>query len=212
MNEWSEPDSLRVGDTDLPLWPRGQDAELLSEEPTIVSTRFADEAVYRAALVERLLELEGDPAHSHRMPTGGSKVRHLDQWNSPEAGLLNARAMSLYGQVTSDPAPEVVLSWASIYRSGDYLGPHGHDRATATIVYCLDAGDADFEQNPYAGRLVFADPRIGFCCSLEEQVVTRTLNADLREGTMVLFPGPIVHFVHPYNGRRPRITLSWNLS
>jgi len=31
-------------------------------------------------------------------------------------------------------------------------------------------------------------------------------------GDMILFPGAIVHAVNPYDGKRPRLTLSWNIN
>jgi len=29
---------------------------------------------------------------------------------------------------------------------------------------------------------------------------------------MIIFPSQVVHWVHPYGGERPRITLSWNFA
>ena len=31
-------------------------------------------------------------------------------------------------------------------------------------------------------------------------------------GTMIIFPSQLVHAVNPYTGKRPRITLSWNIN
>ena len=33
-----------------------------------------------------------------------------------------------------------------------------------------------------------------------------------REGTLIMFPGQLVHTVTPYHGETPRITLSWNIN
>lgn len=203
---------LRVGGQDLSIWPPGQEAQLLCQQPSIMATHFEDGQPFHQRLIDHILELEKDPEFTHYMPTGGSKVKHMHLWDSPEAGLLTERALSFFAQAADKVDAEVELSWASIYRNGSYLSPHGHPQATGSVVYCLDSGDPDYERSLYSGKLVFADPRIGYCCNVEESCVTRTLPADMREGTMVLFPGPIVHFVHPYNGTRPRITLSWNIN
>lgn len=37
--------------------------------------------------------------------------------------------------------------------------------------------------------------------------VTPTMNA----GCMLLFPAQLLHYVHPYFGDTPRITMTWNL-
>ena len=203
---------FRLSEEQIRVWPADQEAELLCERPTIVSTCFADADRYRQPLIDRVLELEKDPAFTHHMQTGSSKVENVHQWNLPEAGFIQERALSFYIQVAKRPGSKVDLCWATVYRNGDYLTPHSHDRATGTLVYCLDAGDPDYEKNLFSGKLVFADPRIDYCCNAEENCVTRPLQATMREGTMVLFPGPIVHFVHPYIGSRPRITLTWNVN
>jgi predicted 2-oxoglutarate/Fe(II)-dependent dioxygenase YbiX len=31
-------------------------------------------------------------------------------------------------------------------------------------------------------------------------------------GTMIIFPSQLVHAVNPYTGKRPHITLSWNIN
>jgi hypothetical protein len=102
-------------------------------------------------------------------------------------------------------------SWASIYRSGDYCMPHSHLRANASIVYMLDPGDGDAEDR-MAGRFCFADPRIDACCPDEPGRVTQHLMPNLVPGTMLIFAADYLHSVNPYQGSRPRITMSWNVT
>lgn len=203
---------VRTGDEDLNVWPADQEAEVICEQPTIIATQSGDGAAFRQRLIDYILELEKDPEFTRRMPTGGSKVTRVHDWDLPEANLINERALSFFSQAAKKPDAKIELSWASVYRKGSYLTPHSHPRATGAVLYCLDLGDPDYEQNRYAGQLVFADPRIPYCCNTEDNCVTRALTANLREGMMLLFPGPIMHFVHPYNGTRPRITMSWNIT
>ena len=80
-----------------------------------------------------------------------------------------------------------------------------------SIVYLLDEGDAD-PDDPMAGKLVFADPRIPFCCPHEPGRVTGLLSPDMKPGTMVVFASDYVHTVGPYRGSRPRMTMSWNVA
>ena len=34
----------------------------------------------------------------------------------------------------------------------------------------------------------------------------------MKPGTMIIFPGRMVHGVNPYGGTAPRITLAWNIN
>jgi hypothetical protein len=34
----------------------------------------------------------------------------------------------------------------------------------------------------------------------------------MRAGSMLIFPAHFVHSVNPYTGKRPRITMSWNIN
>ncbi|GJL60854.1 MAG: hypothetical protein NPIRA03_37110 [Nitrospirales bacterium] len=197
---------------ELEIWPPTQEINSLSQEASILATQFADHSIYQSRLVEHILSLEGDPEFSHAMPTGGSKVRHLHLRDIPEASFISNRALELFAKCTQTHDPKIELSWASIYRSGSYLTPHSHPNATGTVTYCLDLGNPDYADNLYAGKLVFTDPRISYCCNVEEECVSRSLAANLNNGMMILFPGKVVHFVHPYNGTRPRISLTWNIN
>ena len=101
--------------------------------------------------------------------------------------------------------------WASVYRDGQYCLPHSHLRSNVSIVYLLDEGDPD-PDDPMAGKLVFADPRIPHCCPQEPGRVTGLLAPDMRAGTMIVFASDYVHAVGPYRGTRPRMTMSWNVT
>lgn len=194
----------------LAAWPHDQVADILSEEPVMMVTQFADAELLNAPLIQRVLELERDPAFSHRMKIGGSKVRNVADWGLPEAELLNERAKAFFSMVADVKFPLVDLSWASISRKYEYLSPHSHLNAEASVVYCLDAGDENPEY-PLNGRLSFADPRLPGCCDKEPGRVTMEVAPPMQAGSMVIFPSDLVHFVHPYYGIRPRITIAWNI-
>ena len=110
----------------------------------------------------------------------------------------------------------VDLSWANIYRAGDYCLPHSHVRATAGIVYFLELGldpGADSATGGAGqGRFLFADPRLKVCCREEEQAMTTPSGPTVHNGMMIMFPGKIVHMVDVFNRPGPRITLSWNVN
>jgi hypothetical protein len=50
------------------------------------------------------------------------------------------------------------------------------------------------------------------CCPDEPGRVTSALLPDMAPGMMILFPSQLMHYVNPYSGETPRITLSWNIS
>jgi predicted 2-oxoglutarate/Fe(II)-dependent dioxygenase YbiX len=89
--------------------------------------------------------------------------------------------------------------------------PHSHLRSNVSIVYLLDPGDPD-PDDAMAGKLIFADPRIPYCCPHEPGRVTGLLVPDLREGTMIIFASDYLHSVNPYRGARPRMSMSWNVT
>jgi hypothetical protein len=89
--------------------------------------------------------------------------------------------------------------------------PHSHMRATASIVYFVDNGDADPE-DPLGGRFFFADPRLPACCGQEADKMTSPQFPESTPGTMLIFPSQLIHSVNPYHGTRARITISWNVN
>jgi len=206
------PPVVRVGGSDIVMWPDGQRIEALSA-PLMAVTHFADSASYHRDLAATILEMERDPAWRDWIFKGGCgmKVRRPDRWGHTAAELIHGRALSLAHRVLSQHDVYTDDCWASVYRDGQYCLPHSHLRSNVSIVYLLDAGDPD-PDDAMAGKLVFADPRIPFCCPHEPGRVTGLLSPDMRDGTMIVFASDYVHTVGPYRGARPRMTMSWNMT
>lgn len=196
----------------LDVWPEGQ-AIQGRVDPAIRLTRFADAERYHAALIARILQLEDDPAASRRYfrAAGGTKILHVDRFGTPEADLIDARARALFRCVLGAAEAVVDLSWANIYRTGDYAMAHSHLRASASVVYCLDQGDPD-EDDSLSGQLNIIDPRLAACCQQQQGFMTSPYLPRMEAGTMIIFPSQLVHAVNPYAGRRPRIMLAWNIA
>ncbi|HUL08917.1 MAG TPA: putative 2OG-Fe(II) oxygenase [Candidatus Acidoferrum sp.] len=207
----ADADTVRIGSAEIAVWPAGQRVQS-AIHPDILITFFADAEAIRGGLVARIHELERDRrfASAPVAAFGGTKVYHLDRWDCPEAELLDARALAFSQQLLKSDSAVIDLSWANIYRDGDYSLPHSHERTAASIVYSVDPGDDD-GADQYAGRLMFVDPRVDACCGIRRGSVTTPQLPLMAPGTMILFPSPFVHCVNPYRGRRPRITLAWNI-
>jgi hypothetical protein len=205
MNEVS------AAERSLPVWPPGQ-AVRPWLEPTVFVARFADHAAYHDRLRATILRLAEDPAAAN--PTEGGtigsvKIYDVDKWGCPAAALVHGRAVELFRLVTRRREAVVDLSWASLYRSGDWCMPHSHPRTLASVLYALDLGETD---DPANGQFCFADPRMKVCCGEQPGYMSTPCAPRLEPGMMMMFPGQTVHFVNPYRGERPRITLSWNIN
>ena len=192
------------------IWPENVRLKQLGD-PAIVTAFFEDAATWHDRLRARLLELGRDPGFGKRYPgCRGTKIDGIHHLDAPELRLATARAEALFRRVLGTPKAVVDAAWANIYLRGDYCMPHSHMRATASIVYCVDPGEDD-PDDPVSGRLFIADPRIAACCRPVQNYMTSPLMPNMRPGTFIIFPAQIVHAVNPYNGSRPRITLSWNV-
>lgn len=199
------------GSTLPPTWPADLEVRPLGEK-TIVRVHFADAPSWHPPLISYLLALADDPAYGRTYPgCRGIKIDGIDRLDTPALRLINGRARALFRHVLGTPEAVIDGAWANIYRSGDYCMPHSHVRAMASVVYSLDPGEPD-PNDPVAGRLFFADPRLAACCRPAANYLTTPIMPDMRAGTMVIFPAHIVHAVNPYTGTRPRITLAWNLN
>jgi Putative 2OG-Fe(II) oxygenase len=206
------PASVVVGNIELPVWPKGQAVEPMSAQLMAIAA-FPDRDSYHPALVEAALAAEKDPQFVVKLFRGGcgTKVRKIPQWSSPAALLIHARALTLAHRTLSRRPVFSDDNWGSIYRDGDHCMPHSHLRSDVSVLYMLDAGDSDPEDE-LAARLCFADPRIEACCPDEPGRVTRHVMPVMTPGTMLIFSSDYLHSVNPYHGARPRITLSWNIT
>jgi len=206
------PSSIRVGSADLPVWPEGQIVEPMSA-PLMAITQFKDWAIYHPSLIDAALAAENDPELRVTLFRGGcgTKVRKVPEWRTPSAQLIHGRALMLAHRTLSRRPVFTDDTWGSIYHDGDHCMPHSHLRSDVSVVYMLDTGDDDLNDK-LAARLCFADPRIDACCPDEPGRVTRHVMPLMTPGTMLIFSSDYLHSVNPYHGRKPRITLSWNIT
>ncbi len=204
--------SIAIAGHEFEVWPKATRVEDWVE-PTVKVVQFSDAERIRPGLVARALDLEHDEILSQAIGgiAGSRKIYHLDRWKCPEADLIDARAKALFKRVVGAETAAVDLSWANIYRRGDYCLPHGHVRATAAVVYFLDLGN-DRQVGPGHGQFCFADPRLKICCQREAHAMTTPCGPTVENGTMIIFPGKLVHFVDTYRDPGTRITVSWNIN
>lgn len=104
-----------------------------------------------------------------------------------------------------------VHGWAMILCDGGYIVAHDHADAHWSIAYYVDAGDADPETDPDSGALAFLSPVGGAGSVGGTSLFPSTFTVRPRDGVLVVFPGWLQHYVHPYRGTRPRISVSCNV-
>ena len=209
-----EAPAYYIGPRKLAVWPEGQGIQRIGAG--IHAVQFADCDQYHSILIDRILEEEAvlrreSPPNTRCL--GGQKIRRstIESWRCPAFELLNARAKSFFRQVLGCDEAVADAWWVNVYRQWESIGPHSHRRATAGVLYCIDPGDKD----PFcemSGKFAFIDPRLDICCQIEEGHMTTPYYPEITAGTMVVFPGRLVHHVAAYAGERPRITMVWNIN
>ncbi len=181
----------------------------------IMVADFDDIDVYHPALIRKILDM-APHAKAARLPIPGAcgvKIYDLDQWGCAEADFIYQRVFGIVSQMFDLPQTVVDLSWASVYQRRDYCMPHSHVRSKIAIVYLLDEGDpVDRKKDRFGGRLCFVDPRIPASCPEGDGIMTRPLFPKMKAGSMIVFPSDFIHWVPPYLGKKPRISLSWDIS
>ena len=114
-------ETIQLGMKPVDVWPKGLDSEVCGD-PAIHRITFADAREYHPRLIARILELEENHRLRRRYFRGGcgTKIHHLEKWASAEAELITARARALFRKVLDCEHAVVDLSWANVYRTGDY--------------------------------------------------------------------------------------------
>ena len=120
-------------------------------------------------------------------------------------------ALELAGAERPSDVEVRAQGWGAVLRRGAYSVPHDHRDAHWSAVWYASAGDPPPASHPSAGCLAFVDPRgpIGPCGPAD--VFPRHAVLAPERGMIVVFPGWLCHFVHPYLGRRPRVSVAYNV-
>lgn len=196
--------------------------EALFASPLVMSLPPSDPA-WRAELAGRLV--------AEARAGGGLRRSNVGGWHSeddlldrPEPCFQALRGLFLEGfrealrlqaeerGVEVDPSLSIqATAWAMVMEDGHYSTPHHHGDAHWASVFYVDVGDQGPEIPAPAGFLSFLDPRGPL--KGEDPMRLFQTRQDLRpkDGLLLFFPGWLVHHVHPYRGRRPRVSVSCNL-
>jgi uncharacterized protein (TIGR02466 family) len=103
-------------------------------------------------------------------------------------------------------------AWANVARAGNYSKPHVHPNSNLSCVYYVDAGNAQ-AADEQSGVIEFMDPRNrpGMFAS-EGTVSFDAYRVVPQTGMLLMFPAWLYHYVHPYRGTEPRISVAFNVT
>lgn len=170
-------------------------ARLIAESATVPSVHRSNVGSWHSP------NLAGRPEQCFRtlLQTVLNQVRETVQT------LANERGQTL------PPMRAGLHSWAMVMKNGDYTIPHDHSEVHWATVYYPDAGDADEAADPASGLLALVDPRHGGRPMPGLDFVGTTYTVLPRTSRLVVFPGWLLHYVHAYRGKRPRVSVSTNV-
>jgi len=112
------------------------------------------------------------------------------------------------------PIRRDIQAWPNVNRLGDYHGPHNHGWSYLSGTYYVQLP----EDNAAAGAMhpaaiTFSDPRYG----AYRHSIAPDANEQARHtfypspGTLLLWPSPLTHYVHPNHSNDIRISISFNI-
>ncbi len=101
-------------------------------------------------------------------------------------------------------------AWANVSRAGAFNKPHTHGGATWSGTYYVDAGDPPPEAED-GTPLLLMDSDQGRANTFFPGLVPMTAFVKPEPGLMVLFPSYLPHMVFVHQGKRPRISIAFNL-
>ena len=170
-----------------------------------------------AALAALLLEeAAAVPSRIHSNVGGWHSAQDLMRRSAPPfqalTGLMTHHLQQGVQQLTGSLPERMGVSgqaWAMVMGDGHHGLPHHHGEAHFSCVYYVDAGEPAPADDPEAGALVFMDPR-GAISAGPLPLYPPVHSLTPETGMFVMFPGYLLHFVRPYRGQRPRISIAAN--
>ena len=108
-------------------------------------------------------------------------------------------------------------SWFHVAQNGGYFQTHTHPNHSWSMVFCINPGDEEPENDFEAGKMLILDPRMNAAMCLDP--ANRDLKREYsfngfklhyKKGTVLIFPSYLQHSVEPYRGKEPRITVAAN--
>jgi uncharacterized protein (TIGR02466 family) len=175
---------------------------------------------HNAALTDLALRLRAAEPGTTRSNAGGwHSAGNIFERDEPLIGMLAQHLQAaiqqmcvVANQITSGriKLEASLYGWINVNNPGDYNTPHCHPGVTWSGVYYIRTGSRAPDR-PLSGRIQFIDPRtrceVGPTNGIEH---TGSIWIGPVDGTLLVFPSYLDHYVHPYFGTGERITLAFN--
>jgi uncharacterized protein (TIGR02466 family) len=194
---------------------------LMTFATPLLKRHWPDSADLNRRLRDLVLDTEEQDAGLSRSNVGGwHSKEELFRSKNPAVGELLQRIMDatqdatarFCGDAVKGTSPEVTVSgWANVSRDGHYNSVHNHVGYTWSGVYYVALGDND-PHMPNNGIIEFLDPRVGIdAAQFPGDAAWPYVRVTPEAGTMLMFPGWLQHWVHPFRGRGERISIAFNV-
>ncbi len=174
----------------------------------LIRGQLCDDAIADAVAAQILERAASVPTVARGELTGWQSDNDLAAWSPECARLVEWLAEAVMGET---PVEEIELSaWANVLGDGDYFTPHTHSNAAWSGAVYLDIGDTSVERG---GLLCLRDPRAGAAMVISAANAfdsACTVRIAPQRGELIAFPAWLVHWVSPYRGARPRISVAFN--
>jgi uncharacterized protein (TIGR02466 family) len=126
----------------------------------------------------------------------------------------------LVGEDAVDRFPEKwrVSAWANVNRAGHFNGIHYHVGGFWSGVYYVAVEDGDADEAG-SGAIGFRSPSQGgmvasnvYAPPALQQAFRQEICLQPQPGLMLIFPSWLEHWVNPYSGAEPRISIAFDVS
>jgi uncharacterized protein (TIGR02466 family) len=100
--------------------------------------------------------------------------------------------------------------WANVNRRGNYNRIHVQPGATWTGAYIVDTGHEE-KHETLSGVIGLINPNLSQAMSFYRNAVPTRYIVRPEAGLMMIWPSYVAQMVHPHTGKRPRISISFNV-
>ena len=171
-------------------------------------------------LILHLKDHSGDDVHRQSNVAGWQSQRDFLARQDPPIERLNPilnEAVHTFMRSITDAGESLEVglteSWANVLYSGAYNTPHEHGDSMLSGVYYVDVGES-LAGDTRSGQFSFIDR--GRITSQLGPLALKLSHSyapmEPADGLILLFPGQLMHYVHPYQGDTPRIAIAFNMN
>lgn len=174
-----------------------------------------------------ILEREKSEPNVQHANVGGWHSKHdLLDWPSPAVGTLKGWIVEAVNSMIGTTIEQMragglnrpftgglsVYAWANVSRRGNYHTLHNHPGSAWSGVYYVDAGGPAPGNYPESGVIDLHDPRaFTEMTFVPGEPYGQKYPIRPEPGMMLIFPGFLYHYVHPFLGEGERISIAFNV-